>query len=379
MVYIAFAYLSLVGLGLIDNSRGPLYPQILEYFQITKAEGALIFSSSSLAAFLTALPVRSWVKKLGIIRATKISLFFDVVSCWGFSFCGEGELGFVTLLAFSVLFGIGVGLKTISMNLIINSAYKGALKRKIFSGLHSMYGASSLLAPLLVGWLLTKGLLWTEVFRLISIPSLLVLIGFARLGHLESIMPKTGEKMDIPVSLLVSISVMLSTYVASEIIVSTRLVLYLKEVYLFESAKASFYLSLFFVGLLLGRVLFSIKELAISTLTILRISIVLNLILSITGLLYHPIAFSLLGLSMSIFFPCVMSLISERFTILSDYLVAKAMQAVGFSLVTIHYLFGLVSTYFSLEAAMSLVIVLSLICASILFLERRLVLPVPRD
>lgn len=373
MVYIAFAYLSLIGLGLIDNSRGPLYPQILEYFQISQAQGSLVFSLSSLAAFLTTIPVRVWVKKLGVIRATKVSLIFDVIACWGISFCHEGALGFYTLLFFSLLFGVGVGFKTISMNLIINSAYQGPHKRKVFSGLHSMYGASSLIAPLLVSWFFTLGISWTEIFRIISIPSLMVLIGFLKLDRLESKMPEPREESHIPISLVASIGLMLSSYVASEILVSSRLVLFLKEVHKYNASEASNYLSVFFVGLLAGRVAFSLKELSLSTLTLLRLSICLNLILALMGSFYHPLAFSLTGFTMSIFFPCAMSLISERFDTMSDFLVAKSMQAVGFSLVSIHYIFGLVSTYFSLELAMGLIAILSLISAFVLFFDRRLV------
>lgn len=379
MAYIAFSYLGLICLGFIDNSRGPVYPQILQYFQITKAEGSLIFSVASLASFLIAVPAKRWVKSIGIIKATKIALFLDVLACIGYSFCPPTREGYNLLILFSVIFGLGVGLKSISLNLIVNVAYLGPHKRKVFSGLHSMYGISSLLAPQIVNLLYQYGYSWSLIFRFVAIVPLLILIAFFKLGPKQVKIPEKHEGGDLPISLIAAMGVLLSFYVASEIIVSSRLVLFLQEVHGQSESESSVYLSLFFVGLLAGRLFFSFKEVNISSLSLLKISALTTIGLVLLGTQFDPVFLSLSGLSMSFFFPCAMSFISEHFSQVADLLVARSMQIVGFSLVSFHYIFGLISTYAKVELAMLLPVILLSISSGIMFFDRRLVQAWGRD
>ena len=73
--YIAFAYFTLFTLGFIDNARGPIYPQFLDYFGVSNALGSWVFTLSSLCSFLTALLAKFWLPRIGIITASKIALF----------------------------------------------------------------------------------------------------------------------------------------------------------------------------------------------------------------------------------------------------------------------------------------------------------------
>ena len=379
MVYIAFSYLGLICLGFIDNARGPVYPQILHYFQITKAEGSLIFSVASLASFMIAIPAKKWVKSIGIINATKLALLLDAIACTGYSYCPPTREGYNLLILFSLLFGLGVGLKSISLNLIINVAYIGPHKRKVFSGLHSMYGISSLLAPQIVNLLYLQGYSWNIVFRFMAIFPLITFLYFIKLKPKAVKLPEAHEDGNLPLSLIAAMGILLSFYVASEIIVSSRLVLFLQEVHGYSESLSSIYLSLFFGGLLAGRLFFSFKEVSLSSLSLLKISALTTICLVLLGTQYHPVFLSLCGLSMSFFFPCAMSFISEHFSQMADLLMARSMQIVGFSLVSFHYIFGLISTYSTVESAMLLPVLLLGISSAIMFFDRRLVEAWGRD
>ena len=113
-IYISFAYLSLFCLGFIDNSRGPVYPEILEYFNLTKSSGSLIFSLSSFMAFIGALTSKVWLGLLGAIRASKIALVLQVIACLIMGSVAGTEYGYKLFLLGTMLFGLGVGIQSVS-------------------------------------------------------------------------------------------------------------------------------------------------------------------------------------------------------------------------------------------------------------------------
>ena len=127
------------------------------------------------------------------------------------------------------------------------------------------------------------------------------------------------------------------------------------------------------------RLFFSFKEVNISSLSLLKISALTTIGLVLLGTQFDPVFLSLSGLSMSFFFPCAMSFISEHFSQVADLLVARSMQIVGFSLVSFHYIFGLISTYAKVELAMLLPVILLSISSGIMFFDRRLVQAWGRD
>jgi FHS family glucose/mannose:H+ symporter-like MFS transporter len=49
---IFFAFLSLFLLGLADNIRGPLFPEILQFFFVSSSKGSWSFATTSGAAFV---------------------------------------------------------------------------------------------------------------------------------------------------------------------------------------------------------------------------------------------------------------------------------------------------------------------------------------
>src|ERR1700754_1327637 len=56
------AYLSLFILGLMDNTRGPFYPDVLSDFGVDLTKGSLFFALSSLCAFVGSLAGHRWVR-----------------------------------------------------------------------------------------------------------------------------------------------------------------------------------------------------------------------------------------------------------------------------------------------------------------------------
>ena len=72
---VIFACMSMFVLGLSDNIRGPLFPELLTYFNLTNSQGSLSFAFASTAAFFgNALGAYS-LKRIHLDRLLALAVF----------------------------------------------------------------------------------------------------------------------------------------------------------------------------------------------------------------------------------------------------------------------------------------------------------------
>ena len=351
--FILLAYFALFTLGLIDNSRGPVYPEVLSQFQIFKSQGSVIFSLSSLMAFIMTIISKFWLGRWGAVTSTKISIVLHFIATILMGIAGKSSSGFPLFVFASLIFGLGVGIQSISLNMIIANAVSIDKRQKYFAGLHSMYGFASFVAPALLSTVYHFELSWQNYFMLLSIIPL-VLFFF-------SINVKTGGKKitsdsisPVDKKLATSLGIMFSFYVSTEVMLSSRLVVYLNEVWKYDLDKASSMLSIFFLLLLSGRVLFIFVSNKIDSKLLLKSSVLISIVFLLIGMNYNPLFLSLAGGSMSIFFPCAMSWISIRYHEQAESLISIVMTFVGGMIVSMHGIFGVISDAYGLTAAMSM-------------------------
>jgi len=350
--YIIFAYSALFIFGFIDNAKGPLYPQLLDYFSLSQVQGSLIFSLSSGLSFITSIFAKVWLKRFGAILSTRIALSIQFLSTLIMALCGPDQ--FYLFLLGSCLFGISVGVEGITLNLIVAKASSKTKSRQTLAGLHAMYGVASFLIPYFVYQL---GLIYSSHKEILIALSIIPLIAFISTIKLKSLNIKENIHHEVKLVkrnvLILGFSI--GMYVSTEMLLSSRLVLYYREVGGFDKIIAGQLLSLFFGGLLAGRVLFTIFKIPISSLNLLKISIGLGLIFSILGITVYKPILALNGLSMSFFFPCAIDYIGENFKHSVELLVSKVFIFVGAGLVSMHWVFGLISQYYGITAAMCIV------------------------
>jgi fucose permease len=348
--YIVFAYLSLFALGFIDNSRGPIYPEILNFFNIDNTKGALIFSGSALSGFVVAVFARKWLPIHGALNSSKFALFVQSIACIGMGLVNSNESGFYLFLLFSLTFGISVGVLSITLNLIINESTQLRLKRRVFAGLHSMYGVASLIAPFVIGKLFSFDIHWQTYFLTLGILPLGFLILFIGLR------PQKLNSINIAcINLTIKQQLILGTvfaaYICGEILISTRLVIYLNKVKGFSLQDSSQFLSLFFCFLLMGRLIFTFFHFEIESKKLLKISLISSILTLIGGILFYSPLLLISGLAMSYFFPCAMDWLGECFGKNMEAIFSKIMAIVGGALVVLHWCFGGVASVFGLDKA----------------------------
>lgn len=357
VTFILIAYFALFTLGLIDNSRGPTYPEVLNQFQVLKSQGSIIFSLSSFVAFLMALSSKVWLNYFGAISSTKISILLHFISTILMGIAGKSDDGFYLFVFASAIFGVGVGVQSVSLNLIIANAVEVDRRQKYFAGLHSMYGLASFIAPVLMGSVYHFGFSWQNYFIFLSIIPLSLFFA--------SLKVKTGHKkitsesrIAVDKKLAIKLGVILSFYVSTEVMLSSRLVVYLNEIWKFELDYASNMLSIYFFLLLAGRMLFTFVPIKFKPKNLLLISALTTIILFVLGMNLHPLFLVFTGASMSFFFPCAMSWISIRYNDQSESLISIVMMFVGGMIVSMHAIFGIISDTYGLSAAFSIGLVL---------------------
>ena len=351
--FILLAYFALFTLGLIDNSRGPVYPEVLNQFQILKSQGSIIFSLSSLMAFIMAIFSKFWLRKWGAVTSTKISISLHFIATILMGVAGKTSDGFPLFVLASAIFGIGVGVQSISLNMIIANAVDVDKRQKYFAGLHSMYGFASFIAPVLMSSVYHFNFSWQYYFIFLSIVPLVLFFA--------SLQIKTGDKKitseskaPVDKKLATKLGILFSFYVSTEVMISSRLVVYLNEVWKYELDRSSSMLSIFFLLLLLGRILFIFVPNKVDSKLLLKSSAFITIIFLLIGMNYNPLFLALAGGSMSFFFPCAMSWISIRYHEQAESLISIVMTFVGGMIVSMHGLFGVISDIYGLSAAFSM-------------------------
>ena len=336
---IYLAYICLASLSFVDNGRGAAYPEILKDFSLGADQGAWIFALSAFAGLLANFTSKYWLSWLGPKKSTQISLVFLGISGIGVSHAGESK-NFILMLIFCGLLGIGVAVATITMNILIVDATPASSRRRFFSGLHAVYGLSSLVAPMALAYLIAKGQTWMFYFYCAGCFSFVAFISSFFIGRKTSISQIRKIEGNIPRKIKILFGLLFSFYLFSEIIASSMLTLYLQASHNFPAAKSKSYLGIFFFLLMTGRLLMAARHVNTKNEKLLKASLLLTIIFSLFGLFYSPIFLLITGLSMSYFLPVAFDFLAQTFGKKADYMTTSVMAFMEVFVCVMHFLFG---------------------------------------
>lgn len=375
LVVLATTYGGLMLLGLVDNLRGPLFPSIINHYQVSSKTGSLIFAPSSLAALIINLFSPWWLRKIGAGHAMKLAILLMSLSGVIFAIGPMNGWPFSMMITAGVLFGIGNGFCSISINVLLGMWSPIEKRRQFFGGLHAMYGLASLIAPLLPTFLT----FWSEAFFIpIGLAILLILpallIPASKTEHEE----EDKNKSMTPLTFMDGIifpALPLALYVAAEILVSTRLQQYLEQFSKFTYAHAAPYTFFFFVFLTIGRVSLIFLPSKLPSSTVLFSSLLVSLFCCVVGF-WNPQFFALSGLGMALFFPTFMDAITNRHGKNAGFYLAKCFTLMGVFISTLHYVTGQLTDLFGIRMAMIPAPVFLITSLLILFFQRKKLEPI---
>lgn len=374
---IGAAYASLFALGLADNARGPLFPEILQDLKLGDAAGSWMFGVTSagvIAGSVFLRPLLRYVTPRQLLQASLIGLGLGLIGL-GFS------PGLPLLLGASLVMGIALGGLALGQNLLVQEGTPLAYQRRAFGGLHSMYGVASLLAPLAVALGTRVGLDWREVLFWLALPCGLIALGTQFSGdglpalpaepepepdeaqpagdspRAELLKPAPAENAaELPPALLRgrlwTIAAMTGCCVVAELLLSTRIPLLLRRSGV-PRETADLYLSAFFACLLLGRLVVTFVPMrGISNRKLLAGSTLASLGLFALGLVVEPRLLPLAALTLAPCFPVATALLAEEHPLLMERGMSLLMAVTSFLLVVAHGGVGLLSEALTLRHAL---------------------------
>jgi predicted MFS family arabinose efflux permease len=357
------SYISLLVLSWLDNIRSPFFPDIIQSLALNGTQASLFFAVTSLVAFLTSLTGAHWLKKYSSLTLMQGSLFILSI---GFFFISRSS-NFLILLVFCGVFGIGYGMLNFAQNIVIQEYASPLDRRRIFSGLHSMYAVAALLAPLSATLFDEFGWDWRRAFLILSIlPLILAILSrqlFAKDGkHALRMVHREGAIS--PKALWIA-AFSVAFYMFGEITVSTRLVLWLRSEFAFSPIRANTYLALFFALLLSGRLVFTFVHFHFSNARVLITSALASSCFLVLALVHHPLWMALSGIAMSPFYPVAMNHLAELFGHQAAKALAFGIGLSSLAIVILHFTLGLLTDFIGLGHALW-VAPLGLICVAIL-------------
>lgn len=364
---IIVSYLALIVFGISDNIRGPLFGLILKEFVVSDSVGSFFFSLSSIASFSMGLLSLYFFKKFKrktLFLISGIGLFLTLNF---FSFANN----FIMIMVGSLFFGLFAGLLGLLPNVLVPDATPIEKRQQILSGLHSMYGISSLFAPIFVAKLIENLVSWREVFRYSSIFAFLLVVYLlfidATLFEQKLELNESNEfnnthlKKKHPYLKNFIFAPILSCAVMTEVMISSRLSLYLFREGKFSFSNASIALTYFFVALLLGRLFFTFFKFKASLTKQVTVLEIISMLFIALGLYLNPYFLILAGLTIAPVYPLVAAIIANEFKGHLDRAMTICVSLNSLLLAFMHVLVGKITDIYGLQTAMLLGILFLLI------------------
>lgn len=348
------AYLSLFIFGFGDNIRGPLFPEILKYFSVNDTLGSMFFAVSSMMGLIGGYLAQLAIKKIGSRRGLQLALGLMMTGLIAISISPT----FFVLLLSSLIFGMAMGSLGVIQNFLVIKCSPPHRLQQIQSGLHSMYGAASFLAPLLVSVAYRFHPSWRLPFCICGILTGLVLllalpkddrmdqIHIGDNGHFQGSSASRREQLYF--------STVVAAYVVAEIIVSSRLSLFLRREENQSLEESSSWAALFFACLLAGRVMFTFWRPPVKVKTQMLISLVGCLLCFLVGLFVNPWGFVLSGLAMAPFYPLAMAASGRLFSKQVSSVMAFVVAVTSVFVVSMHLGVGYLTEIMGIRKALML-------------------------
>lgn len=347
------AYMSLLILGLMDNIRGPFYPDVLHDLSLNSTRGSIFFAAASFAAlggnFLGSFLLGKFTAH-GLMNFSVIGLGF------GFWLIGR-SFDFASMVIFCSVFGIHFGMLNVSQNVVVQKNAGTEYRRRIFNGLHGMYGLAALVAPLLASLFLSFGWNWKASFSFVGICSGIIGMAFLLRGwKWDQVRVVAHDDDQTPVfkfSLGLLLALALGFYVVAELALSTRFPLWVREVYGFTPQQGNAYMAMFCGGLFVSRMVFTFVPFArFSNVFVLSMSAFLGLIVFSLGLIFHPLFAAASGIFMGPFYPVIMDEMSRRCGAKASKVIGWSITLASMFIVAMHFTLGILTDIFGIERAL---------------------------
>ncbi|MSP19654.1 MAG: MFS transporter [Bdellovibrionales bacterium] len=333
----------------LDNSRGVLLPVITEQFHLSYTQSSWFFIAGNIGAIMTLFLLLPLTHRFSEKKIALVTMILGILGL----FFGFRVHGFFTLIPFSIFLGSALAVYGALSNLLIVRGSDLQSRSKIMCGLHMVYGMTSIVAPLVSGYFLSKGMSWSECLALVSVLLVGVLIFSAIKIPDEPHLEETNTSSLGLNGLQKWVVFVFCLYIAGEVLVSMWLVTFLVEAKTLSLSLSAKYLSLFFVVMTLTRGLcfLSFKEEQENRLLFLCLMGALFFFgLGYCGYLW---AFPLVGV-LGPFFPLFLARVSRVFHLQSKSVILWILAMGQVTLAGAHLLVGNLAGWMGIHRAFTL-------------------------
>ena len=351
---ILIAFMAMLSLGIADNVRGPLFVDILQDFSLDHSQGSLFFSLASLMVLPGGYLAGYLLKRMSLSQAMSGAVLLMTASLIGFAL----SKSYFQLLLFVPFFGLALAMQGVIQNVTVLRLAPQEKMQQIQSGLHSMYGLASLLAPLSVTLVRIYRPDWQSVFLVAATFGILTLIVSLQQSRGTSVKAEapllTLQETPLLRKQAFVFGLMMAIYVNVEVLLFTHVAQFARENSNWSFADANSLATGFFAALFLGRLVFALIRPVGSLVFQMSLCLVAAGISIVLGAWLNPWCYVLSGLSVAPVYPMGMTVAGDYFKGSVAKVASHTVGISGLTVVLMQTLFGLLTDWRGLPWAMML-------------------------
>lgn len=371
-ILLLIIYLCFIGLGLPDSLLGAAWPDMYQELNVPVSMEAVGNSVIAVCTIISSLNFTRLVKKLGTYRIIVISMLLTTVAIFGYGLMPN----YLCLLILGIPMGLGAGAIDSALNNYLALHYKASH----MNWLHCFWGVGAMAGPVVMSAFMNHKSGWRQGYYVIGIIQVLIVVILLisapiwkkhneTINEEETIVMKIADLIKIKGVKLSMLTFF--CYCATEYTIVCWGSTYLVQIRDVSSPVAAKWISMYYFGISLGRILCGFVAMKIKNIKLIFMGLCTVLLGAIILLLPLPAYGALIGLLFIGFgcapvFPGMISETPKRFDKrLSESVIAIEMTSAYIGAFIIPVLFGFLAAYIS----MSLIPIFVIILVSIIILS----------
>ncbi|WP_066644438.1 MFS transporter [Christensenella timonensis] len=161
VVLLVIIYLAFISLGLPDSLLGSAWPAMYEGFGVSISSAGIISMVVAGGTIISSLLSDRLIRRFGTGHITLVSVCMTAVALLGISLSDS----FIAVCLWAIPLGLGAGSVDAALNNFVALHYKAAH----MNWLHSFWGIGTIIGPLIISSILMQSGTWNSAYRLISI------------------------------------------------------------------------------------------------------------------------------------------------------------------------------------------------------------------
>lgn len=317
-------YIVFISLGLPDSLFGVVWPVLHKEFGIAESFASVYGIITGICTGFVSFLAGRLIRKFGTGRVTLVSIMLTAIGLLGMSFSPN----IYVMMIFSIILGYGAGAIDTGLNNFVSLHFKS----QHMNWLHCFWGIGVTLSPIIMSFFLKgESGSWRNGYRVIALIqlsiALIVLVTFNKWKIAESDDNKvddkeTKQKSLNPIQILkikgVAPSILsLGLYCSMEFLVGSWGASYLVNVFSLPPDAAAKWISIYFLGITIGRFISGFISIKVNDTWMIRGGIIASLM----GIIFMTlpigkisiIGFLLVGIGFGPIFPSVLHSVPFRF------------------------------------------------------------------